>query len=276
MQERAHGRPLHALLQALATPRGRTRPWHVRGAGAVRCPSLRTRPPPANLCPTCALALLAELNDLLASGADGRNHAAISATLSAESRAVFELLPSSFRAQLLGERDPHGNVQASAAGGGAGRSYRGLVWRPRCCARMAPAHKARTRRWEVLQAPMCPAHQRCLQVSAIETEKLLVQLVEAELAERKAAGTYSGKFATTTHFFGYEGRCAHPPRSGASCRAPCIQPATVPPDASRHERGSISDAVPVSSLSDPLPAGARCPATLTPPTATAWARQRAR
>ena len=49
-----------------------------------------------------------------------------------------------------------------------------------------------------------------VQVSLIETEKLLSDMVEAKLAEWKEAGKYAGKFATLHHFFGYEGRCAAP------------------------------------------------------------------
>ena len=49
-----------------------------------------------------------------------------------------------------------------------------------------------------------------VQVSLIESEKLFAALVADKLAERKAAGTYTGKYATQTHFFGYEGRCAFP------------------------------------------------------------------
>ncbi|MBQ8423419.1 MAG: diphosphate--fructose-6-phosphate 1-phosphotransferase [Coprobacter sp.] len=49
-----------------------------------------------------------------------------------------------------------------------------------------------------------------VQVSLIETEKLLAEMVGRRLAEMKAAGSYVGKFATQTHFFGYEGRCAAP------------------------------------------------------------------
>ena len=49
-----------------------------------------------------------------------------------------------------------------------------------------------------------------VQVSLIESEKLFAALVADKLAARKAAGTYKGKFATLTHFFGYEGRCAFP------------------------------------------------------------------
>ncbi|MDR0641362.1 MAG: diphosphate--fructose-6-phosphate 1-phosphotransferase [Treponema sp.] len=49
-----------------------------------------------------------------------------------------------------------------------------------------------------------------VQVSRIETEKLLIGMVEKELAERKQAKTYKGKFSALGHFFGYEGRCAFP------------------------------------------------------------------
>jgi len=49
-----------------------------------------------------------------------------------------------------------------------------------------------------------------VQVSRIETEKLLVDMVGSVLSEWKKSGTYKGKFSTQTHFFGYEGRCAFP------------------------------------------------------------------
>ncbi len=49
-----------------------------------------------------------------------------------------------------------------------------------------------------------------VQVSLIESEKLLSELVKDELDKRKAAGTYKGKFGAQHHFFGYEGRCAFP------------------------------------------------------------------
>ncbi|MCQ2605880.1 MAG: diphosphate--fructose-6-phosphate 1-phosphotransferase [Bacteroidales bacterium] len=49
-----------------------------------------------------------------------------------------------------------------------------------------------------------------VQVSLIETEKLLIEMVRTELAKRKAAGSYTGKFSGLGHFFGYEGRCAAP------------------------------------------------------------------
>ena len=49
-----------------------------------------------------------------------------------------------------------------------------------------------------------------VQVSLIESEKLFSEMVKAELAKRKAAGTYKGKFGQQHHFFGYEGRCAFP------------------------------------------------------------------
>ena len=49
-----------------------------------------------------------------------------------------------------------------------------------------------------------------VQVSLIESEKLFAALVGDKLKARKEAGTYTGKYATQTHFFGYEGRCAFP------------------------------------------------------------------
>lgn len=49
-----------------------------------------------------------------------------------------------------------------------------------------------------------------VQVSLIETEKLLVEMVKKRLNAWAKEGKYTGKFATITHFFGYEGRCAAP------------------------------------------------------------------
>jgi len=49
-----------------------------------------------------------------------------------------------------------------------------------------------------------------VQVSRIDTEKLLIGMVEKRLAEMKKAGTYTGKFSALGHFFGYEGRAAFP------------------------------------------------------------------
>lgn len=49
-----------------------------------------------------------------------------------------------------------------------------------------------------------------VQVSLIETEKLLSEMVGKKLAEMKSEGKYTGKFAAQHHFFGYEGRCAAP------------------------------------------------------------------
>ena len=49
-----------------------------------------------------------------------------------------------------------------------------------------------------------------VQVSLIETEKLLGEMVGRKLAQMKEAGKYNGKFSTQYHFFGYEGRCATP------------------------------------------------------------------
>ncbi len=49
-----------------------------------------------------------------------------------------------------------------------------------------------------------------VQVSLIETEKLISDMVADKLAEWKAEGKFIGKFAALHHFFGYEGRCAAP------------------------------------------------------------------
>ena len=49
-----------------------------------------------------------------------------------------------------------------------------------------------------------------VQVSLIETEKLLSEMVAVRLQEMAAAGEYNGKFSALHHFFGYEGRCADP------------------------------------------------------------------
>ena len=111
--------------------------------------------------------LIAEINELLAGKKTEEFNALpnwdakynfIKNGLTAESFAVFDLLPTGIQQQLFLERDPHGNVQ----------------------------------------------------VSLIESEKLFSELVKNELAKRKAAGTYKGKFSALHHFFGYEGRCAFP------------------------------------------------------------------
>ena len=49
-----------------------------------------------------------------------------------------------------------------------------------------------------------------VQVSLIETEQLLAEMVAVKLAAWKKEGKYTGKFSTQHHFFGYEGRCAAP------------------------------------------------------------------
>ena len=112
-------------------------------------------------------ALIKEINELLAGSKTEEFNALpdwaakyefIKKGLTAESFAVFDLLPAGIQQQLFLERDPHGNVQ----------------------------------------------------VSLIESEKLFSELVKNELAKRKAAGTYKGKFGQQHHFFGYEGRCAFP------------------------------------------------------------------
>ncbi|XWS75782.1 hypothetical protein CRYUN_Cryun01aG0121700 [Craigia yunnanensis] len=49
-----------------------------------------------------------------------------------------------------------------------------------------------------------------VQVAKIETEKMLIQMVKAELDQRKQNGAYKGQFQGQPHFFGYEGRCGFP------------------------------------------------------------------
>lgn len=49
-----------------------------------------------------------------------------------------------------------------------------------------------------------------VQVAKIETEKMLIQMVETELENRKQEGVNKGQFKGQSHFFGYEGRCGLP------------------------------------------------------------------
>ena len=49
-----------------------------------------------------------------------------------------------------------------------------------------------------------------VQVSKIDTEKLLIEMISQKLEEMKLEGSYIGKFNAQAHFFGYEGRCAFP------------------------------------------------------------------
>ena len=110
--------------------------------------------------------LISEINDTLAAKAEEFEKAVspkdkvafMHKYLTSESDAVFSILPESIQAQMMADRDPHGNVQ----------------------------------------------------VSRIESEKLVSSLVEAKLAEMKKEGKYNGKFNPLHHFFGYEGRCAFP------------------------------------------------------------------
>ena len=111
-------------------------------------------------------ALIAELNDLVAHEAATFNALQgsvaridfVQARLSALSKMSFQSLPRDIQAQMLDERDPHGNVQ----------------------------------------------------VSRIETEKLLMSMVAERVETLKGAGKTRAKFSPLGHFFGYEGRCAFP------------------------------------------------------------------
>uniref|UniRef100_A0A0A8Y9P4 Pyrophosphate--fructose 6-phosphate 1-phosphotransferase subunit beta n=1 Tax=Arundo donax TaxID=35708 RepID=A0A0A8Y9P4_ARUDO len=55
-----------------------------------------------------------------------------------------------------------------------------------------------------------------VQVAKIETEKMLIDMVETELGKRKSEGKYKGNFIGQSHFFGYEGRCGLPTNFDAS------------------------------------------------------------
>ncbi len=111
--------------------------------------------------------MISTLNDSLAvlekdenyqNAAQDEKYSIITSKLDDASAKLFNSLPSTIKAQLLMDRDPHGNVQ----------------------------------------------------VSKIETEKLLIEMIEVKLKQMKAQGTYNGKFSSQAHFFGYEGRCAMP------------------------------------------------------------------
>jgi pyrophosphate--fructose-6-phosphate 1-phosphotransferase len=110
--------------------------------------------------------LIAELNDILAVHEKAlialKGFAEqidfLSPKLSPSAQELLRRLPQSIAAQLLMDRDPHGNVQ----------------------------------------------------VSLIETEKLLMDMAKQRLGELKKQGAYKGKFSALGHFFGYEGRCAFP------------------------------------------------------------------
>ena len=111
--------------------------------------------------------MISNLNDLLAvlekdenfvNAPNSEKYKVIESRLEANNAKVFNSLPDMIKAQLLMDRDPHGNVQ----------------------------------------------------VSKIETEKLLIEMVRARLKALKAQGKYNGKFSDQAHFFGYEGRCAMP------------------------------------------------------------------
>lgn len=111
-------------------------------------------------------ALIAALNDLLADheaelskmNTVAEKKTFIISKLPKKLAELMKSLPEGIAAQLMLDRDPHGNVQ----------------------------------------------------VSLIETEKLLVEMLRTKLAALKKAGKYTGKFSAITHFFGYEGRCGVP------------------------------------------------------------------
>ncbi len=110
--------------------------------------------------------LIAELNDLLAKNQAefdalpdlDAKVAFVEARLTPAHKEAFQPLPAAIKVQLVGDRDPHGNVQ----------------------------------------------------VSKIETEKMLAEMIAANIKARNAAEGKKLKFSSQCHFFGYEGRCAAP------------------------------------------------------------------
>jgi diphosphate-dependent phosphofructokinase len=56
--------------------------------------------------------LIAEINDVLASGTEATESAVLD-KLSEANRAIFSYLPDDIKLQLLLDRDPHGNVQVA-------------------------------------------------------------------------------------------------------------------------------------------------------------------
>merc|ERR1712176_1575967 len=49
-----------------------------------------------------------------------------------------------------------------------------------------------------------------LQLAQLETERLIAELVEVELKQRKSQGTYKGSFSPVCQFLGYQARCSMP------------------------------------------------------------------
>jgi len=80
----------------------------------------------------------------------------------------------------------------------------------------------------------------------LETERLVAYLVQEELEKRKKNGTYSGAFAPVTHFFGYQGRSAHPSLFDCSLGSTCGFAA-----ARLIEAGLTAIAVSVKQISQP-------------------------
>ena len=112
--------------------------------------------------------MIANLNDIMAELENDSSYIAatsmhdkfaiVERRLDDVNASAFSSLPAGIKAQLLADRDPHGNVQ----------------------------------------------------VSKIETEKLLIEMISSKLNEMKSQGQFVGKFSAQSHFFGYEGRCAFP------------------------------------------------------------------
>jgi 6-phosphofructokinase 1 len=109
-----------------------------------------------------------------------------------------------------------------------------------------------------------------INLSRLETEKLIAYFVAEELKIRKAANAYSGTFTPVTHFFGYQGRAAHPSAfdcslgstlgfaSGVQLDAGVNGCAVAVKDVTRHPSQWRVGAVPILALLQPAPkSGAR-------------------
>jgi len=102
-----------------------------------------------------------------------------------QSLQLFEFLPQAIQEQLMLERDPHGNVQVFV-------SYILLV-----------LYMIFDRSGVFLAIISYFTCVFCNQVARIETEKMLIQMVETELEKRKQEGAYKVQFKGQSHFFGY-------------------------------------------------------------------------
>ena len=185
--------------------------------------------------------LIAELNDFLAANASefalikkSHQREYIISKLSKENSEIYASLPEGVARQLTLDRDPHGNVQIPEGLIEFIPAMKRLIaelndFLAANASEFALIKKSHQREYIISKLskenseiyaslPEGVARQLTLdrdphgnvQVSLIETEKLLSDMVAVKLAQWKEEGKYVGKFAAQHHFFGYEGRCAAP------------------------------------------------------------------